>query len=178
MSTLAFDIDDDTPLRLSEAARRCFPDGSMKATGLRRLGSKGLLAIERMNRRDYTTLRAVRKMKELSATTEPLLKSSLIADAKSKLDMLLLSLPSTHSHSRPTFSLYRHFDNAGRLLYVGISLNAFHRLAQHKQHSHWFSRVAHVEIERFPTRMAALLAERAAIRDEKPLHNIAGRVAT
>jgi len=31
----AFDIDDDAPIRLSEAARRCFPDGSMKAGGLR-----------------------------------------------------------------------------------------------------------------------------------------------
>ena len=44
------EIDDDTPIRLSEAARRCFPDGSMSASGLRRLGDKGLLTIERINR--------------------------------------------------------------------------------------------------------------------------------
>ncbi len=64
MSALAFDIDDDTPIRLSEAARRCFPDGSMPATGLRRLANKGMLAIERINRRDYTTLRAIKEMRE------------------------------------------------------------------------------------------------------------------
>jgi hypothetical protein len=58
------DIDDDTPLRLAEAARRCFPDGSMKAAGLRRLAKKGLLSIERMNGRDYTTLRAIQEMRE------------------------------------------------------------------------------------------------------------------
>lgn len=71
--------------------------------------------------------------------------------------------------------LYRHFDAAGRLLYVGISLNSVMRLSQHKLHSQWFAQIAHVEVETFPNRAAALQAERRAIAVEKPQHNIAGR---
>lgn len=68
--------------------------------------------------------------------------------------------------------LYRHFDASGALLYVGISLSAFSRLAQHREHSHWFSKIEKVTIEHFSTRVAAIEAERKAIFDEKPLHNI------
>ena len=76
--------------------------------------------------------------------------------------------------TRPT-ALYRHFDSDGRLLYVGISLSAIIRLAEHRA-SPWFDDIAHVEIEHRSTRKAALAAERAAIRNEKPLHNIVGQV--
>lgn len=76
---------------------------------------------------------------------------------------------------QPT-ALYRHFDGQGCLLYVGVSLNALQRLSEHR-YSYWIDRVARVDIERFPSREAALAAEREAIRIEKPLHNIAGRVA-
>ena len=58
------DIDSDTPIRLALAARLAYPDGSMSVSGLRRLGEKGLLVIERVNRRDYTTLTAIRQMRE------------------------------------------------------------------------------------------------------------------
>lgn len=68
--------------------------------------------------------------------------------------------------------LYRHFDANGKLLYIGISLSALHRLAGHKEHSHWFRDIARVEIETYPTRAEALKAERAAILAEQPLYNI------
>lgn len=68
--------------------------------------------------------------------------------------------------------LYRHFDAEGRLLYVGISLGVLHRLAQHMNGSHWAEGIARVEVESFPTRGAALAAERTAIRTEQPLHNV------
>lgn len=67
--------------------------------------------------------------------------------------------------------LYRHFDAAGRLLYVGISLNALQRLLEHDQ-APWFDEIVRVEISRYPTRLAALAAERQAIRGEGPAHNI------
>jgi hypothetical protein len=51
------------------------------------------------------------------------------------------------------------------------------RLSKHCKTSHWFDSIARVDVERFPSRQAALAAERRAIRNEKPLHNIAGRVA-
>lgn len=69
--------------------------------------------------------------------------------------------------------LYRHFDEKGRLLYVGISLSAVKRLSQHSDKATWFFDIAKVTIESFPTREAALAAEKLAIRTERPVHNVA-----
>ncbi len=68
--------------------------------------------------------------------------------------------------------LYRHFDAKGALLYVGISLRAMERLAAHMAGSQWAEAISRVELERFPTRDAALAAERQVIKGEKPRHNI------
>ena len=68
--------------------------------------------------------------------------------------------------------LYRHFDKAGDLLYVGISINALARLKQHNEVSSWISSIARVDIERFSTRQAAIVAEREAILSEKPKFNV------
>lgn len=68
--------------------------------------------------------------------------------------------------------LYRHFDGDGALLYIGVSLNVVMRLAQHRDHSAWFEAIAKVTVERFPTRAKAIAAEREAIRQERPKHNI------
>lgn len=69
-------------------------------------------------------------------------------------------------------ALYRHFDSAGRLLYVGISLSAINRLWQHERHSNWFAAVAMVRIEWLESRELALQAERLAVIKERPAHNI------
>lgn len=69
-------------------------------------------------------------------------------------------------------ALYRHFDITGQLLYVGISLSAVARLAQHRTTAHWFGRIARIDIEWHETREAALEAEIAAIVCEAPLCNI------
>jgi hypothetical protein len=74
-------------------------------------------------------------------------------------------------------TLYRHFAGNGRLLYVGVSLSAISRLSDHRT-SRWFDQIVDVEVEYYPTREAALAAEREAIRTENPLYNIAGKVAT
>jgi predicted GIY-YIG superfamily endonuclease len=68
--------------------------------------------------------------------------------------------------------LYRHFDRDNNLLYVGVSLSAIQRLGQHSEHSHWFSSIARVEIQNFETREEVLAAERKAITDENPRHNL------
>jgi excinuclease UvrABC nuclease subunit len=69
--------------------------------------------------------------------------------------------------------LYRHFDKAGRLLYVGISGSAYIRLTKgHKGRAAWFDEINNITIEKFATREEALQAERSAIRREKPLYNI------
>jgi predicted GIY-YIG superfamily endonuclease len=69
-------------------------------------------------------------------------------------------------------NLYRHFDEAGSLLYVGISLSAVNRLSRHSHGSRWFSEIARVEIEKFGTREAAHEAETEAIRRERPKYNV------
>jgi predicted DNA-binding transcriptional regulator AlpA len=69
--------------------------------------------------------------------------------------------------------LYRHFDASGALLYVGISLSAIQRLGDHAKAAHWFWSIVRVEITAYPDRETALKAERIAIRNEKPLYNIA-----
>jgi len=57
-------VTDDTPLRLDEAARLAFPDGSISGAALRRAGRAGKLAIERIAGKDYTTLAHIRAMRE------------------------------------------------------------------------------------------------------------------
>ena len=69
-------------------------------------------------------------------------------------------------------ALYRHFNNANELLYIGISLSAVQRLGQHQKHSHWFSSITHLTITQYINREAAISAETIAIGKEKPLHNI------
>jgi len=69
-------------------------------------------------------------------------------------------------------SLYRHFDAAGRLLYVGISLSAIYRLAQHHSGSRWAHKIATVTHKLFRTREEAIVAERKAIATENPVYNI------
>ena len=69
-------------------------------------------------------------------------------------------------------SLYRHFDSEGRLLYVGISYNALARLSQHENDKPWADDICSVTIQHFESRNLAIEAECAAIKKEKPLHNI------
>lgn len=71
-------------------------------------------------------------------------------------------------------ALYRHFDSAGMLLYVGISIAHITRMQQHRRKSPWFARIAQIRIEHFPTRESALAAERHAIETEKPFFNRKG----
>jgi hypothetical protein len=63
------DVGEDDPLRLAEAARIAFPDGSMTASGLRRERDRGHLAVERIAGKDYTTLRDIREMRKRCRVT-------------------------------------------------------------------------------------------------------------
>lgn len=81
-------------------------------------------------------------------------------------------LPTISSRGDATY-LYRHFDETGRLLYVGISLSFIARLTQHKDASHWAHAIRSVKAEVYPTRKEATEAETNAIQVEAPLYNIA-----
>ena len=67
--------------------------------------------------------------------------------------------------------LYRHFAEDGTLLYIGVSSEIGRRQAKHLWGSPWANQIARIEIENYPTREAALLAEKTAVTAEKPLHN-------
>lgn len=71
-------------------------------------------------------------------------------------------------------ALYRHFDETGALLYVGISLSPIHRMLSHER-SRWAQTIKTVTIEWFSSRQEARDAELAAILAEGPLHNIDGQ---
>lgn len=67
--------------------------------------------------------------------------------------------------------LYRHFDMYGRLLYVGISVSALGRLAQHKHTAEWFNNIATITVVNYDTRGELEKAEIEAIRKERPKYN-------
>jgi len=65
------------------------------------------------------------------------------------------------------------FDAERRLLYVGITGQLGARVDQHLQGRAWFPEVVTIAVEHYPTRTAAMLAERRAIVAEGPIHNLA-----
>jgi GIY-YIG catalytic domain len=102
--------------------------------------------------------------------------------ADSKIDpvtgniVLLFGREASPRIAPPAVSLYRHFDEADNLLYVGIAIDPVRRLGQHLA-SRWYDRISRIEIERYPSRHTALAAEATAIRTENPQFNIAGKAA-
>lgn len=71
-------------------------------------------------------------------------------------------------------TLYRAYDDAGRLLYVGIAGSPFARLGQHNG-AGWTRHAVSITLERHEDREAAAAAELAAIRTEDPVWNMSGR---
>lgn len=70
-------------------------------------------------------------------------------------------------------TVYRFYDEEKKLLYVGVTSNPGRRMENHAAEKPWWEEVRVVLVEHFPTRDAALQAEREAIWQEKPLHNVA-----
>ncbi len=70
-------------------------------------------------------------------------------------------------------ALYRFYDASGVLLYVGITADPGVRFKKHRGDKAWWTEVANIRIAKHPTRTAVLAAERRAIREERPLWNIA-----
>lgn len=71
-------------------------------------------------------------------------------------------------------AVYRMFDRAGKLLYVGMTGH----VARFDNHAtkRWFPCVASITLEWHDTKAAAAVNERRAIDAERPRYNIAGRV--
>lgn len=71
-----------------------------------------------------------------------------------------------------TTTLYRFYNDDGQLLYVGIAGNPARRFEQHAHEKTWWDDVRRVTVNHFDTREQAAVAEVAAIREERPLHNV------
>lgn len=69
-------------------------------------------------------------------------------------------------------ALYRFWDSADVLLYVGITLNPGERWKQHRADKAWWEEVATVTVETYPDRPSVMEAERTAIIAEGPKYNI------
>jgi hypothetical protein len=67
--------------------------------------------------------------------------------------------------------LYRHYDHAGDLIYVGISLSPLRRHEKHFATAAHRHQIFKILIEPFASREEALQAEETAIRDEFPKFN-------
>lgn len=68
--------------------------------------------------------------------------------------------------------VYRCYGENERLLYVGMTINLWARLAQHRRYTWWASQVVRVRAAVHPTRERARIAERAAIRRGRPRWNL------
>lgn len=69
-------------------------------------------------------------------------------------------------------TLYRLFDADDGLLYVGIADQWVRRLTQHSKTKPWWSEVAKITAEHFPTRDLALTTEAQVIGREHPTFNL------
>lgn len=72
-------------------------------------------------------------------------------------------------------ALYRFYDHAGALLYVGITHNVDQRWASHARNQPWWLDVARKTIEWHPNRSVAEKLESEALEREKPLYDRSGK---
>jgi hypothetical protein len=68
-------------------------------------------------------------------------------------------------------TLYRFWNAADDLLYVGIAGDPCSRWLQHSQDKQWWREVDHITVSHFDSRLAVETAEVLAIRTEQPRHN-------
>jgi len=70
-----------------------------------------------------------------------------------------------------TAALYRFYNKAGELLYVGVTGNVLKRCSQHRLQSAWWFETWYMTLGWYRNRMEAFRAEADAIRTELPWHN-------
>lgn len=103
-------------------------------------------------------------------------RQALATDANKWTTLALIDGPfqlavGTFERAQKPTSLYRFFDDQGRLLYVGITERGAMRWGEHRKDKHWWDDVASSTIEHFATRSRAEAAEKSAIQAERPLYN-------
>lgn len=74
----------------------------------------------------------------------------------------------------PRCAVYRHFNKAGKLLYVGIAKRVGERTNQHRLKSPWYPKSIRMDVRWFGSVAAAIAEEQRAILMEDPICNAAG----
>lgn len=74
--------------------------------------------------------------------------------------------------SKTCHYLYRMFDDASDLLWVGETKDVGERLKNHRAQSRWYHEFAMLTLVRLASRAEAQAAEHIAIRDENPRYNV------
>lgn len=69
-------------------------------------------------------------------------------------------------------ALYRFYDEAGHLIYIGITNDPGRRFTQHGSTKVWWRAVRGISLEWHLTRTEALAAEKRAIKVERPMMNV------
>lgn len=69
-------------------------------------------------------------------------------------------------------TLYRFYDSAERLLYVGTTVNLPVRIQQHQAGKSWWAEVATTRTEHYSDQRSARSAEQAVIESERPRYNL------
>ena len=72
---------------------------------------------------------------------------------------------------KPKGQVYRHYNDDGDLLYVGMSSAFMQRQRSHRK-SDWFAEIAIITVEHYATRGDAIAAEAKAILCENPRYNV------
>ncbi len=67
--------------------------------------------------------------------------------------------------------VYRHFDEKGELLYIGVTKNIDRRNSEHKWLSDWFFKVKNITVQEYDCLYEAQKAEALAIASENPIVN-------
>lgn len=78
-------------------------------------------------------------------------------------------------HANEPTSLYRLYDAADQLLYVGIAVRPDCRWEQHASDKAWWHQVTRKTVEWHENRASALAAEAQATAEEKPLYDMSWR---
>lgn len=114
--------------------------------------------------------------RRLERGEQQILPGGVVVEWRS-LDEMTRSTPTTVPLYERGTALYRCYNATGELIYVGIAVNPDRRWNHHASRSPWWGEVTRRAVEWHDNRAKALTAEAAAIVDEHPKYNIAGKPA-
>jgi predicted GIY-YIG superfamily endonuclease len=114
--------------------------------------------------------------KRVMALRESGLSQHQIADAldvpRATIQSIIRRVASRDEALPKIFTLYRHYNAADELLYIGITIRGERRMREHADDKDWWKDVAYTKYDHsFADRASLEAAEAAAVIAENPVHN-------